>query len=89
VSPFPFNFALECTSRRVQANQDDFKLNGTQQLLVYADDVNTGCPGYRYTKIHAYVLVPKSFMKFMFSTVYRATKRDFMHIRTLQCGQLI
>ena len=27
--------------------------------------------------IHAYVLVPKSFMKFMFSTVYRVTQKDF------------
>ena len=26
----------------------------------------TECPGQRYTKIHAYFLVPKSFMKFMF-----------------------
>jgi hypothetical protein len=31
----------------------------------------------RYTKIHAYVLVPKSFMKFMFSTVYRVTQKVF------------
>jgi hypothetical protein len=30
-----------------------------------------------YTKIQAYVLVPKSFMKFMFSTVYRETQKDF------------
>jgi len=28
-------------------------------------------------KIHAYVLVPKIFMKFMFSTVYRVTQKDF------------
>jgi len=35
---------------------------------------NTGCPGLRYTKIHAYVLVPKSFMQFVFSTV---TQKDF------------
>ena len=27
--------------------------------------------------VHAYVLVPKSFMKFMFSTVYRVTQKDF------------
>jgi len=39
--------------------------------------INTACPGYTYTKTHAYVLVPKSFMKFMFSAVYRVTQTDF------------
>jgi len=27
--------------------------------------------------MHAYILVPKSFVQFMFSTVYRVTQKDF------------
>ena len=39
-SRFLFNFALEYTIRRILVKQDDLNLNGTHQLLAYADDVN-------------------------------------------------
>ena len=40
LSPLFFDFAVGYAIRRVQVKKDGLKLNGTNQFLVYADDVN-------------------------------------------------
>ena len=52
-----FNFALKYAIRRVQVNLYGFKLNGTLQLLVYADDVNILCGSVHTTKSNTTALV--------------------------------
>ena len=53
LTPLLFNFTLECAIGRVQVNQDGLKLNGTHQLLVYADDVNILGRSVHTVKEHA------------------------------------
>jgi len=57
LSPMFFNFALEYAIRRVQVNQDGLKLNGTHQLLAYADDVNILAGSMHTLKENAEALV--------------------------------
>ena len=52
-----FNFALEYAIWRFQVNQDGLKLNGTHQLLAYADDVNKLGGGIHTLKENAEALV--------------------------------
>jgi len=40
LSSLPFNFALEYAIRKIKVNRKFLKLNGTYQVLIYADDVN-------------------------------------------------
>jgi hypothetical protein len=40
LSPLFFDIALEYAIRKIQKNQEGLKLNGTHQLLAYADDIN-------------------------------------------------
>ena len=59
LSPLLFNFPLEWAIRRVQVNQDGLKLNGTHQLLAYADDDDVNILGcsIRAVKANAETLV--------------------------------
>jgi len=58
--PLLFNSALECAIRSVQVNQDGLKLNGTHQLLVYADDVSILVGSVHTVKENAEALIVAS-----------------------------
>ena len=57
LSPMLFNFALDYAIRRVQVKRDGLKLNGTYQLLAYADDVNILAGSIHTVKENAEALV--------------------------------
>jgi hypothetical protein len=51
-SPLLFNYPLEYGIRKIQENKKGLVLNGTHQLLVYADDVNLLGETINITKKH-------------------------------------
>ena len=40
LSPLQFKFALECAIRKIKETNLGLDMNGTYQVLAYADDVN-------------------------------------------------
>ena len=60
LSPLLFNFALGSATRRVQVNQDGFKLNYTYQLVLYTDDVKIFVGSVHTVKEKAEALVVAS-----------------------------
>jgi hypothetical protein len=60
LSPLLFNFAIEYAIRRIQENQEGLKLNGTYQLLAYADDINILGENIDTTQKNAVVLFDTS-----------------------------
>jgi hypothetical protein len=57
LSPFLFNFALEYAIRRVKVNHDGLKLNGTLQVLVYANGVNVFAGSVQTVRENAVALI--------------------------------
>ena len=83
LSTLLFNFALEYAIRRVQVNQDGFKLNGTHQLLAYADDVNILWGSIRTVKENAQALVVATRASAFFFTVHMLPQ----YINIISIGQ--
>ena len=63
-------FMLMMYIRRVQVNQEGLKLNGTHQLVVYADDVNHLTPNGHYMRCTAQ-LTSRCCILYIYSTNIR------------------
>jgi len=62
LSSLLFNLTLEYAIRRVQVNQEGFKLNGAHQPLVYVDNVNI-LGGSEHTRVGSKVSGLTNFLR--------------------------
>jgi len=53
-----FKFALDYAIRRVRVKRDGLKINGTHQLLAYADDINILAGSIHMLKVNVEALIP-------------------------------
>jgi len=87
LSPLFFQLDLEYAIRKVQVIQDGLKLNGTHQLLVYADDVNTlrGCIHTVKENAGSLIVASKEIELEICGTTEKTSKIKFSKMHTVVC----
>ena len=89
LSTLLYNFDTEYAIRTVQVHQDCLKLNGTDQLLVYADDVNILERSAYTLKKNTEALVVTSKETGLEANADKTTRKNMVMSRDMQDGVTI